>query len=38
MILGVVVTKVGDTRLPVDEELALSCVIAYPIKVHVDCF
>ena len=36
MILGVVVSKVGDTRLPVDEELALACAIAYPIKSHVD--
>ena len=35
MILGVVVAKVGDARLPVDEELALPCVIAYPIKAHV---
>ena len=32
MILGVVVAKVSDTRLPVDEELALACAIAYPIK------
>ena len=36
--LGVVVVKVGDTRLPVDEELALACAIAYPIKAHVDRF
>ena len=33
-----VVAKVGDTRLPVDEELALACEIAYPIKAHVDRF
>ena len=38
MMLGVVVVKVGDTRLPVDEELALACAIAYPIKAHVDRF
>ena len=38
MILGVVVAKVGDTRLPVDEELVLACAIAYPIKAHVDPF
>ena len=38
MMLGVVVTKVSDTRLPVDEELALACAITYPIKAHVDCF
>ena len=36
--LGVVVAKVGDTRLPVDEELALACAISYPIKAHVDHF
>ena len=36
--LGVVVAKVGDTQLPVDEELALACAIAYPIKSHVDRF
>ena len=38
MMLGVVVAKVGDARLPVDEELALACVIAYPIKAHFDRF
>ena len=38
MILGVLITKVGDTRMPVDEELALACVIAYPIKAHVNRF
>ena len=36
MMFGVVVAKVGDTRLPVDEELVLACAIAYPIKAHVD--
>ena len=36
--LGVLVTKVGDTRLPVDEELALACSITYPIKSHVNHF
>ena len=38
MILGLVVTKVSDARLPVDEELTLACVIAYLIKAHVDRF
>ena len=38
MMLGVVVSKVSDTRMPVDEELALACEIMYPIKAHVDCF
>ena len=38
MILGVVVSKVGDTRLPVDEELTLACAIACPIKAHVNHF
>ena len=38
MILGLVVAKVGDTRLPVDVELDLACAIAYPIKAHVDRF
>ena len=33
-----VVTKVGDTRLSVDQELALACTILYPIKAHVDRF
>ena len=36
--LGVVVTNVSDARLPLDEELTLACVIAYPIKVHVNRF
>ena len=38
MMLGVVVAKVGDTQLSVDEELALACAITYPIKAHVDRF
>ena len=38
MMLGVVVAKVSDTRLPVDEELALACEIADPIKARVDTF
>ena len=38
MMLGVVVSKVGDAWLPVDEELALACVIAYPIEAHVNRF
>ena len=35
---SVVAAKVGDTRLPVDQELSLACVIAYPLKAHVDYF
>ena len=38
MMLGVVVAKVSDARLPVDEELTLACAFAYPIKTHVDRF
>ena len=38
MIIGVIVAQVSDSRLPVDEELTLSCSVAYPIKAHVDCF
>ena len=38
MMLGVLVTKVSDPGLTVDEELALACAIAYPIKVHVNHF
>ena len=38
MMLGVVVAKVGDARMLVDEELALACAISYPIKAHVDRF
>ena len=38
MMIGVVVAKVSDTWLPVDEELTLACGIAYPIKAHVDRF
>ena len=38
MMLGVLVANVSDARLPVDEEPNLTCVTAYPIKVHVDRF
>ena len=38
MMLGVVVAKVSDARIPVDEELTLACAITYPIKAHVDRF
>ena len=38
MMLGVVISKVGDTQLPVNKELALAFAIAYPIKAHVDRF
>ena len=36
--LGVVVSKIIDARLLVDEELTLACLIAYPIKAHVGRF
>ena len=35
MMIGVVVYKVSDAGLPVNEELALACAIAYPIKTHI---
>ena len=38
MVLGVIVTQVCDAGLPVDEELTLACVVAYPIKEHIDRF
>ena len=38
MMLGVIVTQVSDSGLPVDEELTLVCVVVYPIKAHVDRF
>ena len=38
MMIGVVVAKFCDARLPVDEELDLACVIAYPIKARVNRF
>ena len=38
MMLGVVVAQDSDARLPVDEELTLDFVIAYPIKAHFDRF
>ena len=38
MMLGVIVTQVFDTGLPVDEELTLACAVAYPIKACVDRF
>ena len=38
MMLGVVVAKVSDDWLPVDEEMTLACSIAYPIKAHIDLF
>ena len=38
MMLVVVVAKVSDTRLPVDEELALDCAITYPINAYVNLF
>ena len=36
--LGVIVAHVSDAGLPVDEELTLACVVAYPIKAHVNRF
>ena len=38
MVLGVIFSKVTDSELPVDVELALYCAVAYPIKAHVDRF
>ena len=38
MMLGVIVTQVSDAGPPVDEELPLACLVAYPIKACVDCF
>ena len=38
MVLDVIVAQVSDAGLPVDEELTLTCAVAYPIKAHVDCF
>ena len=38
MVLGVIVAQVSDAGLSVDEELTLACVVAYSIKLHVDCF
>ena len=38
MMIGVVVAKVSDNQLTVDEELTLACSVAYPIKAHVDRF
>ena len=38
MVLGVIVIQVSDAGLPVDEELNLAYVVAYPIKSHVDRF
>ena len=38
MVLGVIVAQVIDARLPVDEEMNLTCAVAYPIKSHVDRF
>ena len=38
MMLGVIVAQVSDDGLPVDEELALACAVAHPIKAHVNRF
>ena len=38
MVLGVIVAQVCDAGMPVDEELTLSCMVADPIKAHVDRF
>ena len=38
MMLGVIVAKVSDDRMLVDEELILACAVAYPIKAHVNRF
>ena len=36
MIIGVVITKIGLSGLPVDKELALMGPVLDPIKLHVD--
>ena len=36
--LGLIVAQFSDAGLPLDEELTLDCVVAYPIKAHVDRF
>ena len=36
MVLGVIVAQVGDSGLPVEEELTLACAFVYSIKVHVN--
>ena len=38
MLLGVIVPQVSDSGLPVDEELTLAYVVAYPIKAHINDF
>ena len=38
MVIGVIVAQVSDAGLPVDEELTLACMVAYPIKAHVGRF
>ena len=38
VVLGVIVSQVCDSGLPVDEELTLACTVADRIKAHVDCF
>ena len=36
--LGVVIAKVNDAQLPVDEEMTLDYAIMYPIKTYIDRF
>ena len=38
MMLGVIFAQVSDSRLPVDEELALYFLVTYPIKAYVNRF
>ena len=38
MMIGLIVAKVGDAGLPVDEELTLACSVTYPIKANVNRF
>ena len=38
MILGEVVTKIGASRAPVNEELTTTSEILNPIKSHENCF
>ena len=37
MMLGVLVSKIGAARFPIDQELILEALILDPIKMHVGC-
>ena len=38
MMLGVIVAQVGESGVPVYEELVLACAVAYLVNVHVNSF